>query len=195
MNFTAIDFETANCARASVCAVGLVRVENGKTVAEYNTLINPETYFDWRCVNVHGITPEDVESAPTFPKVWKEIKPFLSDNVVAHNAPFDMSCLRAALAEFRPPDASEFDYICTLAISRRLFGMAETASTNLRKNSGFTHLGTTTLLKTPPYALKYLKFLKPAQMYPLLKSVSSPPFDFGLRDGSLPRTRKIFQRK
>ena len=169
MNFTAIAFETANCARASVCAVGLVRVENGKTVAEYNTLINPETYFDWRCVNVHGITPEDVESAPTFPKVWKEIKPFLSDNVVAHNAPFDMSCLRAALAEFRPPDASEFDYICTLAISRRLFGM--------------------------PYALKYLKFLKPAQMYPLLKSVSSPPFDFGLRNDSLPRTRKFFQRK
>lgn len=136
MNFTAIDFETANCARASVCAVGLVRVENGKTVAEYNTLINPETYFDWRCVNVHGITPEDVESAPTFPRVWKEIKPFLSDNVVAHNAPFDMSCLRAALAEFRPPDASEFDYICTLAISRRLFGMGGNRLNELAEKFG-----------------------------------------------------------
>ena len=88
MNFTAIDFETANCARASVCAVGLVRVENGKTVAEYNTLINPETYFDWRCVNVHGITPEDVESAPTFPKVWKEIKPFFVGQCRCAQRPF-----------------------------------------------------------------------------------------------------------
>ena len=29
MNYTALDFETANASRASVCAVGFVRVENG----------------------------------------------------------------------------------------------------------------------------------------------------------------------
>ena len=122
MNFTALDFETANCARSSICAVGVVRVENGVTVSTYNTLINPQTYFDFRCVSVHGITQADVLDAPTFPEIWRNLKPFLSDNVVAHNAPFDISCLKAAMSEFRPPDAEEFDYICTLAISRRLFG-------------------------------------------------------------------------
>ena len=60
MDFTAIDFETANCARGSICAVGLVRVENGKTVATLNTLVDPRAHFDWRCMNVHGITPDDV---------------------------------------------------------------------------------------------------------------------------------------
>ena len=71
---------------------------------------------------LHGITPDDVRGAPTFPEVWRKMRPFLSDNVVAHNAGFDISCLRAALAEYRPPDAGEFDYICTLSISRRLRG-------------------------------------------------------------------------
>ncbi len=122
MDFTAIDFETANCARGSICAVGLVRVENGKTVATLNTLVDPRADFDRWCMNVHGIRPDDVRGAPTFPEVWQKMRPFLYDNVVAHNAAFDMSCLHAALAEYRPPDAGEFDYICTLSISRRLRG-------------------------------------------------------------------------
>lgn len=142
MNFTAIDFETANCERCSVCAVGLVRVENGETVATFNSLINPQAYFDNRCIQVHGIFPQDVEGAPTFPQIWRKIRPLLSDTVVAHNAPFDISCLRACLAQFRPADAAEFDYICTLAISRKMFGRGGNRLNELAQTfgiGGFKH--------------------------------------------------------
>ena len=73
MDFTAIDFETANCARGSICAVGLVRVENGKTVATLNTLVDPRAHFDWRCMNVHGITPDDVRGARSSPSRYKRV--------------------------------------------------------------------------------------------------------------------------
>jgi DNA polymerase-3 subunit epsilon len=68
LDFTAIDFETANGDSASACAVGLVKVRNGKIVDSYSSLINPPTgWWDFHPGNirVHGIYPKDVETAPT----------------------------------------------------------------------------------------------------------------------------------
>ena len=42
MNFAAIDFETANECRSSVCSVGIVIVKKGKIVDRFYSLINPE---------------------------------------------------------------------------------------------------------------------------------------------------------
>ncbi len=41
LNFTAIDFETANSAPSSICQIGLVRVEQGEVVHAVNQLIQP----------------------------------------------------------------------------------------------------------------------------------------------------------
>lgn len=122
MNYTAIDFETANCERTSICAVGLVRVENGEVVKKAYSLVNPCAPFDYRNVRIHGITPRDVARSPTFAALWPSISRFFADNVVAHNAPFDVSCLKAASAMYgieMPP----FDYFCTLSISRRALSL------------------------------------------------------------------------
>jgi DNA polymerase-3 subunit epsilon len=43
MNFTAIDFETANPARSSACSVGLIVVQDGKVVERFYSLIKPPT--------------------------------------------------------------------------------------------------------------------------------------------------------
>ena len=43
MNFVAIDFETANYARDSACAVGLVKVVGGEIVDKAVHLIKPPT--------------------------------------------------------------------------------------------------------------------------------------------------------
>lgn len=40
-NFVAIDFETANGNRASVCSVGIVIVKNGKIINKLYRLIRP----------------------------------------------------------------------------------------------------------------------------------------------------------
>lgn len=41
-NFAAIDFETANNDRSSVCSVGVVVVRNGEIVDKFYSLIKPE---------------------------------------------------------------------------------------------------------------------------------------------------------
>ncbi len=119
MNFTAIDFETANSNRASVCAVGLVRVENGKVTKEIHQLINPRTSFNFYNTVVHGITAFDVRNAPSFEEFYPEISPFLEDAVVAHNAAFDISCLRTEIERYEL-SIPNFRYFCTLCMSRRV---------------------------------------------------------------------------
>ncbi|MBU9713053.1 3'-5' exonuclease [Evansella tamaricis] len=120
MDFVAIDFETANQNRSSVCSVGLVVVKEGKITKEYYQLVKPsDLYFDPICVRIHGITATDVEDAPSFQSVWGEISHLLDGNlVIAHNASFDMSVLRKSLDECGV-DYPSFAYNCTVNVSKK----------------------------------------------------------------------------
>lgn len=102
-DFAAIDFETANNQRSSVCSVGIVVVRNDEIVDTFYSLINPEpNYYSYWCSQVHGLTREDTENAPVFPDVWKQIEPLIDGlPLVAHNRPFDESCLKAVSASIR----------------------------------------------------------------------------------------------
>ena len=54
-DFAAIDFETANNERASVCSVGVVIVRGGEIVDKFYSLIKPEPeYYKYWCSQVHG---------------------------------------------------------------------------------------------------------------------------------------------
>ena len=47
-DFAAIDFETANFERSSVCSVGVVIVRGGEIVDSFYSLIQPEpNYYQW----------------------------------------------------------------------------------------------------------------------------------------------------
>lgn len=119
-SFTAIDFETAQWNPASICQIGLVRVENGEVVATVDQLIQPpnNTYF-YKNIEVHKIRPEDTENAPTFDRVWHNIKHFIEDQVVvAHSIGFDANCLRSTLAYYDEVQP-DFEERCTLKIYRR----------------------------------------------------------------------------
>ena len=49
-DFVAIDFETANNERSSVCSVGIVIVRNGEIVDNFYSLIQPEpNYYNYWC--------------------------------------------------------------------------------------------------------------------------------------------------
>lgn len=101
MDFTAIDFETANYKRHSICQIGLVRVENGHIVKEIDILVRPpDNYYLTRFTNeIHGIGSNDTAHSPNFEAVWEILRPFIEDqNVVAHNAVFDVGCLKHTLA-------------------------------------------------------------------------------------------------
>jgi DNA polymerase-3 subunit epsilon len=120
--FVAFDFETANKDLASVCALGIVKVENLEIVEKRYWLIRPfELYFDPFNVSIHGITEEDVKDKPEFDRLWPEIKSYLENNLVlAHYASFDLSVLRHVLDKY-DIKYPEFPYSCTWYISKRLW--------------------------------------------------------------------------
>lgn len=122
MNFIAMDFETANFEKHSACSLALVMVQNSKIVGQYYSLIQPETYFHWKNVQIHGIRKEDVAQAPKFPEVWSDIEKYFQPNhlIVAHNAPFDCGVLQGCLDYYHLAPAHYLS-LCTVKTSRRLF--------------------------------------------------------------------------
>lgn len=122
LDFTAIDFETANPNRASACSVGLVKVRNGQIVHAADTLIRPPAQFsEFSGFNtkVHGITAAMVATAPSWRQVAGWIRGYAGDDLlVAHNASFDMSVLRQACAAEKMSMPGN-DYVCTLALARQ----------------------------------------------------------------------------
>ena len=121
-DFAAIDFETANNNRSSVCSVGIVIVRNGEIVDSFYSLIQPEpNYYTYGCSQVHGLCQEDTEDAPVFPKVWAQVEPKIAGlPLVAHNKPFDESCLKAVLRVYQM-DYPDYEFYDTLCVSRRVF--------------------------------------------------------------------------
>ena len=98
-DFAAIDFETANNERTSVCSVGVVIVRNGEIVDSFYSLIQPE--------------------------VWKQIEPLIEGlPLVAHNKAFDESCLKAVFRTYQM-DYPDYPFYCTCVASRKAFPEAE----------------------------------------------------------------------
>ncbi|MFD2721674.1 3'-5' exonuclease [Hymenobacter monticola] len=119
LNFTAIDFETANEQRASACAVGVVRVRGGQIVDTYQTLLRPRVLrVDWRNYQVHGIAEERLHNAPTMADVWHELLPYLHEQpVAAHNSAFDVSVLEYTLRDFGLPIPA-FHSLCSVKLAK-----------------------------------------------------------------------------
>ena len=131
MNFAAIDFETATAARDSACSVAVVEVVEGKLYDSYYTLIQPpENKYNPFNIQIHGITREDTRYAPSFAKIWPELKKHLEGKVVvAHNAPFDMGVLGACLMRAGLP-MPKFSYCDTVTISRKVWPKLENHKLN-----------------------------------------------------------------
>ncbi|MBQ6223275.1 MAG: 3'-5' exonuclease [Solobacterium sp.] len=140
MIVTAIDFETANRHPASVCALGAAVLEYGSIEEKISTLICPEKNVGWfsrQNIAVHGIYPEDVKDAPTFPEVYRMLEPYLDDALIAaHNARFDMACLKEACLNCSIP-LPTFRYFDTVELARRVFPHLE----HHRLNDVCEHLG------------------------------------------------------
>ena len=121
-DFAAIDFETANFCRSSVCSVGVVVVRNGEIVDSFYSLIHPEPdYYNYQCSQVHGLSSRDTCHAPVFSKVWEQVEPMIEGlPLVAHNKAFDESCLKAAFKNYQM-DYPDYTFYDTLAAARKVF--------------------------------------------------------------------------
>ncbi|CAH0129162.1 exonuclease domain-containing protein [Microbacterium sp. Bi121] len=126
LDFTAIDFETANSSSASACSVGLVRVRDGRVVATAGWLIRPpvghDEFQEWN-VKIHGIRPQDVEDAATWPEQFDRLCGFAgADVLVAHNAGFDLKVLRTA-SEVTALDCPPYRSLCSLQVARKVYDL------------------------------------------------------------------------
>jgi len=138
MNFVAMVFETASPKRYSACSLALTIVRNNQVADEFYSLIKPDTEFNWRNVQIHGIHEEDVVDAPSFPEIWQVINPFFQTNqlIVAHNAPFDNGVLKSCLEHYEL-QRTHYLNLDTVRSSRKFFPEFE----NHKLDTVCTHLG------------------------------------------------------
>src|SRR5829696_5138725 len=120
--FCILDLETTGGNRNddTITEIGVVKVRRGECLGTFHTLVNPGKAIPPRITVLTGLTDAVVATAPRIETVLGSLVEFLGDAVfVAHNAPFDLGFLRAALArdsrpEFRPT------VVDTAALARRL---------------------------------------------------------------------------
>ncbi|MFT4156424.1 MAG: 3'-5' exonuclease [Microbacterium sp.] len=126
LDFTAIDFETANSSPASACSVGLVRVRDGRVVATASWLIQPpaghDEFQEWN-VRIHGIRSEDVHGADGWAEQFDRLCSFAgADVLVAHNASFDVNVLYRASQE-TGLDCPPYRSLCSLQVARKTYDL------------------------------------------------------------------------
>lgn len=118
LHFTAIDFETANSSRYSICQVGICRVENGEVVFADSFLVQPPNN-EYSSINscIHGISSDLTKDKPLFPEIWEKIRYYIEDDlVVAHNTDFDVDCLHKTL-DYYNIERPSFRMNCTYRMS------------------------------------------------------------------------------
>ncbi len=126
LNFVAVDVETANRVRGSVCSIGYAVVRDGIRIDSGQWLCRPPddlNHFDAFNVALHGISPADVMSEPYFQDRLDQLLGKVGDQpVVAHNAAFDVGALRVA-CDLAGTVWPTLEYGCSLVWSRRLLNL------------------------------------------------------------------------
>lgn len=99
-SFIAIDFETANPRRVSACALGVVKVVSGKVLDKKSYLIKPVGEFARLNIRVHGIRPEMTEHAPTFDRLFQDLREDVENLPILSYSTFDQSVLHALMEHY-----------------------------------------------------------------------------------------------
>lgn len=104
--FIALDVETACNDIASICQIGIACVGIGNHIQTYSTLINPEKRFAPFNIKLHGIGPDTVSDAPTFPEAWALFEPLLQKHPLVQHSNFDANAIAAACEAYalEPPE-------------------------------------------------------------------------------------------
>jgi len=135
--FVVLDLETSGGAPhlgAHITEIGAVKVRGGEVLGKFQTFINPGTRIPGFITALTGITDEMVSSSPRIAEVFPILLEFFgseSETVfVAHNAPFDLSFLKAAAtsSEYRWP---KFIVIDTAKLARQVLSRDEVVNCKL----------------------------------------------------------------
>ena len=103
--FIALDVETACGDIASICQIGLACVGRDNRIETFATYVDPETRFAPFNIQLHGIGPETVAGAPTFPEIWELLLPLLDIHHLVQHSNFDKTAIAAGCKAYRLPTA------------------------------------------------------------------------------------------
>ena len=133
VTFVVVDLETTggSPAGAHITEVGAVKIRGGEVIGEFQTLVNPVEPIPAFISVLTGITNQMVADSPRIGSVFPAFLEFAGDSVlVAHNAPFDISFLKAAAVTTGhswPP----FHVVDTAHLARQLVSKDEAANRKL----------------------------------------------------------------
>jgi DNA polymerase-3 subunit epsilon len=133
VTFVVFDLETTggSAAEHAITEIGAVKVRGGEVLGEFATLVDPGGPIPPFISVLTGITDAMVLAAPPFSQVLPSFLEFVRGAaLVAHNAPFDMSFIRAACAaNGYPPPANPV--VDTADLARRVLTRDETPNCKL----------------------------------------------------------------
>ncbi|HMM95877.1 DEDD exonuclease domain-containing protein [Phycicoccus sp.] len=122
VTFVVVDLETTggSPAECGITEIGAVKVRGGEVVAEFQTLVNPGAPIPAFISVLTGITDAMVADAPRIEAALPAFLEFAAGAVlVAHNARFDVSFLKAAAARTER-DWPGFAVLDTVHLARQL---------------------------------------------------------------------------
>lgn len=120
-----VDTETTGAGHdARLVELGALHVRDGKVVAQFQTLVDPEEPIPPYVVRIHGITNAMVRGQPKAKVVLPAFLAFVGARcLLAHNAAFDRNIIANEMirAGMKRPDVPMF---CSLKLARKVFPQA-----------------------------------------------------------------------
>ncbi len=123
------DFETTglDAREDRIIEIGAQKIQDGKVVGEFSTLVKPDIPLPVASTQITGITEEMLRDQPSIDKVLLEFLDFIQGSfLAAHNAEFDMSFL--VIACQRLGYQLNWPCFCTLKLARALLPELESKS-------------------------------------------------------------------
>ena len=108
-----------------IIEIGCIELVNRRVTGQhYHTFLNPDRDIDEGAERVHGISRDDLETAPRFPEIVDELLAFVTGaELVIHNAEFDVGFIDNELKlmkHSKPKITQHSDVLDTLKLARKL---------------------------------------------------------------------------
>ncbi len=100
LTFNAIDVETANRTRASICQIGIAQVQVGRISQAGSILVNPEEAFESFQIGIHGINEKTVSEAETMPSIHPRLCRLIEGAPLVSHSQFDKQALEKAATKY-----------------------------------------------------------------------------------------------
>ncbi|NYR12315.1 DNA polymerase III subunit epsilon [Pseudoalteromonas sp. MIP2626] len=134
--YSVVDLETTGALKGGnkITEIGLVKVQHGKVIDTWTTLVNPQRHIPGFITSLTGISDSMVSNAPVFADIVQPLMAKLAGSIfVAHNVNFDYGFIKKECEMAKVP--FKMPKLCTVVESRKAFaGLKSYSLGNLSKH-------------------------------------------------------------